>query len=201
MIGCFVAGTSILTEAGEIPVEDLREGDLLPVHSQPEPVPIASIVHRQVDCLRHPKSARVWPVRVAAHAFAPGQPHRVLYLSPDHAVFVDGDLIPIKCLINGTTIQQVPRDAVTYYHIELEQHDVLLAEGLPCESYLDMGDRHKFWNGGDVIALHPDFSSVTRDVAMLWEARGYAPLVVTGPRLDAARRRLDAWNMPTQHVA
>jgi hypothetical protein len=201
VIGCFAAGTSILTEAGEIPVEDLREGDLLPVHSQPEPMPIASIVHRHVDCLRHPNPAGVWPVRVAAHAFARGQPHRVLYLSPDHAVFVDGDLIPIKRLINGTTIQQVPRDAVTYYRVGLEQHDVLLAEGLPCESYLDLGDGHKFGNGGDVIALHPDFSSVARDVAMMWEAWGYGPFVVTGPRLEAARRRLDAWNMPTQHVA
>jgi hypothetical protein len=201
VVGCFAAGTSILTEAGDIPVEDLREGDLLPVRSQPEPVPIASIGRRGVDCLRHPNPASVWPVRVAARAFAPGQPRRDLYLSPDHAVFVDGVLIPIKHLINGTTIQQVPRDEVTYYHVEFERHDVLLAEGLPCESYLDMGDRHRFGNGGDVIALHPDFSSVTRDVAAMWEARGCAPLVVTGPRLDAARRRVDPCDMPARHVA
>ena len=200
-VGCFAAGANILTTTGEIPVEALREGDLLPVHSRPEPMAIVWIGRRHVNCLRHPNPAGVCPVRVAAHAVAPGQPRRELYLSPDHAVFVDGVLIPIRHLINGTTIRQVPKDEVAYYHIELEQHDVLLADGLPCESYLDRGDRRDFGNVGEAIAPHPDFSSMPRDVAMMWEARGYAPLVVTGPRLDAVRRRLRAGDLPTRQVA
>ena len=90
-------------------------------------------------------------------------------------------LIPVKHLINGSSIVQVPLDAVSYYHVELSRHSVLLAEGLPVESYLDVGDRTSFENGGGPIALYPDFAS------RMWEAGGCAPLVVTGEALEAAR--------------
>ena len=102
-------------------------------------------------------------MRVRAGAFDDAQPSRDLWLSPDHAVHVDGVLIPIKHLLNGTSIAQVAVDEVIYYHVELPHHDVLLAEGLPAESYLDTGDRRSFDNsaqairGGEVIRLHPDF--------------------------------------------
>jgi hypothetical protein len=127
----------------------------------------------------------VWPVRIRAGAFGPDAPCRDLFLSPDHAVFVDGALIPVKYLINGDSIQQVPLDEVTYFHIELQEHSVLLAEDLPAESYLDTGDRTKFANGGKQSTLFPDFAT------RMWEAAGCAPLVVTGATLEAARRRIN----------
>ena len=68
-------------------------------------------------------------------------------LSPGHAVCVNavGEVfIPIDHLINGATITQVEADEVTYWHVELESHDVLLAEGLGCESYMDTGNRAFF---------------------------------------------------------
>ena len=75
--------------------------------------PIIWIGRREVDCTRHPKPRKVWPVRVAAGAFGPGRPHTDLFLSPDHAVYVNEVLIPIRHLINGSTIAQVPVDRVT----------------------------------------------------------------------------------------
>ena len=51
------------------------------------------------------------------------------------------------------------RAAVTYYHVELPQHAVILAEGLPVESYLDTGDRADFHGDGETIRLFPDFSA------------------------------------------
>jgi collagen type I/II/III/V/XI/XXIV/XXVII alpha len=93
-------------------------------------------------------------------------------------------LIPVKYLVNGGSIVQVRVDGVTYYHVELEQHGVLMAKGLACESFLDTGDRRNFANGGDAIALHPDFSSLQ------WDAEGCGPLVVTGAQLEAVRRRV-----------
>jgi hypothetical protein len=63
-------------------------------------------------------------------------------------VFVDGVLIPIRYLVNGRTIAQEKVDAVTYYHVELPRHDVVLADGLPCESYLDTGNRGAFAEAG-----------------------------------------------------
>jgi hypothetical protein len=68
-------------------------------------------------------------------------PRRDLLLSPDHAVYVDGALIPIRYLINGRSIVPTASRTVIYYHLELPRHDVLLAEGLPAESYLDTGNR------------------------------------------------------------
>jgi hypothetical protein len=99
-------------------------------------------------------------------------------------VFVGGVLIPIRYLINGATIIQEPVDSVTYWHIELERHDVVLAEGLPCESYLDTGNRAAFANGGGGIILHPDFAM------RIWKTKACAQLVLKGAKLSAARRRL-----------
>lgn len=76
--------------------------------------------------------------------------------------------------------------SVTYFHVELARHAVLLAEGLPAESYLDTGDRSDFGNGGGAMTLHPDFASLQR------EAGACAPLVITGPVLEAVRDRLAA---------
>ena len=105
-------------------------------------------------------------------------------LSPDHAVFVEDVLIPIRLLTNGITITRAMVDAVTYYHIELDQHDIVLAEGLPVESYLETGSRHAFENGGPHITMYPDFS------VRAWEAYGCAPLVVHGEVLARARTKL-----------
>lgn len=93
-------------------------------------------------------------------------------------------LIPIKYLLNGTTVRQIRATDVTYYHVELSTHDVLLTERLPVESFLDTGVRGAFGNGGAVVQLHPQFAAGAR------EALGCAPLVVAGPQLEAARALL-----------
>jgi hypothetical protein len=85
----------------------------------------------------------------------------------------------------------VPVDEVTYFHVELRRHDLLVADGLLTESYLDTGNRADLANGGDVVRLHPDFSTISSEAIAIWEARGYAPLVVTGPELAAARQTLE----------
>jgi hypothetical protein len=142
---------------------------------------------RNVDCARHPAPETVWPVRVAAGAFGEGRPVRDLWLSPDHAVFVDGVLVPVRCLVNGGTIRRVVVPAVTYYHVELPEHDVILAEDLPVESYLDTGDRGNF-EGQDVVRLFPDFCARLRpEAALVWETKGCAELVIAGERLEGVR--------------
>jgi hypothetical protein len=120
-------------------------------------------------------------VRVRAGAFGSGAPHRDLLLSPDHAVQIDGVLIPVRYLINGATVAQQPAGRITYWHVELERHDILRAEGLPCESYLDTGNRGAFENGGGARHLHPDFA------LRVWATEACARLVVGGAELEAAR--------------
>jgi hypothetical protein len=183
-LACFAEGTRIRTERGAVAVEALRVGDRVPVLMGGGAKPVVWLGHRRVICKGHPNPTHVWPIRVAAGAFGPGRPFRDLVLSPDHALFIQGVLIPVRYLVNGQTIYQEACDVVTYWHVELAQHDVLYAEGVPAESYLDTGNRGSFANGGPTLRLYPEFA---RNV---WEANGCAPLVVCGPRVATAKRRL-----------
>jgi len=185
-ISCFRSGTRIATEHGPIAVEDLHIGDMVMTQrgTHEVPRPIVWLGRRTIDCRRHPRPEQVWPVRVRAGTFGDGLPARDLWLSPDHAVHVDGVLIPVKHLVNGDSVAQVEADSITYHHVELGEHAVLLADGLPVESYLDVGDRTDFANGGAGVRLYPDFSSRT------WEAFACAPLYIVGPKVDAVRARL-----------
>ncbi|MCB8880174.1 Hint domain-containing protein [Acidisoma cellulosilytica] len=186
---CFAHGTHILTLSGEVPVQDLSVGDVLVSGTGGPPQAIRWIGARRVDCHRHPDPDKVVPVRIAANAFGQGCPHRDLVLSPDHAVFAEGVLIPVKHLVNGKTVRRMPPRSLMYYHIELEQHDVVLAEGLPCESYLDTGDRAAF-SDGPTTDLHPAWGSMARDIMLIMDALGVAPLRVEGPEVEAARAKL-----------
>ena len=183
-LACFVTGTRIRTTRGEVPVECLRAGEDTAVTAAGRPARVTWIGHRTLDCSRHPNARDVMPVRVRAGALGPGQPARDLRLSPDHAVFLNGVLIPVRHLTNGATIVQKNAGRITYWHVELDRHDVLLAESLPCESYLDTGNRAAFDNGGAALSLHPDFA---RGV---WDRHGCAKLVEGGPELAAIRARL-----------
>ncbi len=182
-LACFAEGTRIGTARGEVPVEALSVGDRVLTH-RAELKEIVWLGQRAVDCRHHIDPATVCPIRVQAGAFGPAMPARDLWLSPDHAVFVEDVLVPIHCLINGGTIRQMVVPAVTYYHVELPEHDVILAENLPVESYLDSGDRENFGNGGGAIRLFPDFT------ARMWEMSGCAPLIKVGPTLERIKRAL-----------
>jgi hypothetical protein len=189
IVPCFAAGTRLATPRGSILVERLREGDMLLTVSG-KPRPVQWIGRRTLDCTRHISPERVKPIRIAAHAFGENRPSRALLLSPDHSVFVEDVLIPAKHLVNGTTVTQIDVRTVTYYHIELPVHDVLLAEGLPAESYLETGGRFAFQNGGGAMQLHPDFAPDEARVGMVWRNFGYAPLIGSNGEVDRVRARL-----------
>lgn len=186
---CFRAGTRLATPDGPVAVEDLDPGDEV-LSAFGATLKVRWIGHRTLDCRRHPRPRDVLPVRIEAGAFRPGAPIRDLWLSPDHALLLDGGLIPARYLLNGATILQEEADEVTYFHVEVETslgeatHTVLLAEGLPAESYLDTGNRRAFANGGGEVQLHPDFA---HDI---WKRAGIAPLVTEGAALSAVRHRL-----------
>ena len=76
---------------------------------------------------------------------------------------------------------------ITYFHVELDRHDVILAENLPVESYLDTGARSAFINAGGIVQLHPNFSRAAGCDSSQWEAFACAELVVTGPKLQRVR--------------
>jgi hypothetical protein len=117
-------------------VEHLRSGDLV-LTAAGAFKPITWIGHS----LDTKESGAQWdeniaPVRLAPSAISPGVPARDLYLSPEHALFLDGFLIPVKYLVNGLTITQdlSARERVEYFHLAFEQHEVFYAEGTAVES-------------------------------------------------------------------
>ena len=184
---CFCSGTLIRTARGDVMVEALRIGDRA-VTASGHRRPITWIGHRTIE--RPTFEQR--PVRVRAGTFGPAVPARDLFLSPGHPVLVGADadngggvLVPIMCLVNGTTVARVPVDAVTYWHVELDTHDILLAEGLPAESFLDVGCRPWFANGIDHALANPD-------LVVPGLAGRCRPVAVDGPAVQAERRRLDA---------
>jgi Hint domain len=157
-MSCFLRGTLIQTPGGEVPVEALRTGDLVQTLSS-MCLPIKWIGHRKVKVGSSRERHMTAPVRIRQSSFDEGMPHRDLLVSPGHAIFVDGMLICVRQLINGTTIRQESEwNLVEYFHVELDFHDILLAEGLAAESYLDTNNRGFFVNGGMPLILHPDLT-------------------------------------------
>ena len=155
---CYARGTMIRTPAGELPVEKLRPGKqvITLVDGQEVPQTVTWLGHRRIDLTAHPRPETVAPIRIERDAFADNMPHRDLLVSPDHAIFVDGKLICARQLVNGTTIrQELDWTAVDYYHVELDQHAILLAEGLPAESYIDTGNSGFFANSGAAPGAAP----------------------------------------------
>jgi hypothetical protein len=153
---CFCRGTLILTERGEVPVEDLAIGDRV-VTLSGAVRRVKWIGRRAYDGRFVAANRRVLPIRIEAGALAPGLPARDLWLSPEHALYLDGALVPAGLLVNGATIRQVESvDRLEYFHIELERHDVILAEGVPAETFVDCDSRCMFQNAGEFAELYPD---------------------------------------------
>jgi autotransporter passenger strand-loop-strand repeat protein len=186
-VACFAAGTRIATPSGDAPVEALRPGDAVLALQDGvwQPARVRWVGNSTVDLARHPQPAQAAPICIRAHAIGPDLPRRDLWLSPDHALLLDGGLIQAQSLRNGATVTQEFPPHITYCHIELDRHAVLLAEGVAAESYLDTGNRALFAGEAGTRALHPDFAS-----AAAWNERACAKLHLTGPAVTAAHARL-----------
>ncbi|MGI4977203.1 MAG: Hint domain-containing protein [Janthinobacterium lividum] len=182
---CFARGTRIDTPGGTAAVEDLAPGDRVLLATGGS-APVRWVGHRRVDLRRHPRPETARPVRVRAGAFGPGLPRRDLLLSPEHALLLGGALVPVRVLLDGAAVAQESPERVTYFHVELDRHGVILAEGLPAESYLDTGNRDGFANGA-VTSLHPDFAPGHAP------AEPCAPMALAGPEVEAARATLRLW--------
>ena len=199
VVACFAQGTRIAVQTGEVAVECLKPGDRVRTQGG-RLAPVRWVGHTRVDLRRHPAPERAAPVRIRAGAFADGVPHRDLLVSPEHCLLIDGALVPAFLLVNGATIARDDRLAeVVYWHVELDRHDVLLAEGLPAESYLDTGNRALFAGEAGARALHVDFTGLPEGAALLvWAERGCAPLLLEAAPLRArllARARAQGWSL------
>ncbi|WP_408734863.1 Hint domain-containing protein [Asaia platycodi] len=93
-----------------------------------------------------------YPVRIQAGAFGVGMPYKDLLVTPEHCIFIAGNLVPVRMLVNGRSIRHdVTLSTYKYYHIETETHSVVMADGLLCESYLDSGNRYDLTTGSHAV--------------------------------------------------
>jgi hypothetical protein len=141
---CFLRGTMIRTADGDRKIEDLTIGDLLPtIFGGVRPI-------QWIGRYRFWKSdpAKAWvkdilPVRVTRSALGQDVPSADLVVTKAHSLLIDNVLVPVCNLINGTTITEYDAralDELEFYHIKLEDHDVIYAEGAPCDTLLDVDE-------------------------------------------------------------
>lgn len=164
-VNCFMAGTMIACPGGDRAIETLKAGDLVLTASGASS-PVQFLGSRVVDLAAAPTHR---PVLIPASALSDGVPMHDLKLSPDHAIVFDGMLVPARNLVGGA-IRQLDMDVVTYYHIQLARHDVIIAEGTPCETLLDTDDHSTFDNAEEGVVtdafLAPCLPRVTQGPAI-----------------------------------
>jgi hypothetical protein len=188
-IACFCAGTLIATPDGATPVERLRAGDLvLTPDGAAKPV---RWLGRSTVSTRFADPVRAFPIRIRAGALAEGVPARDLLLSPDHAVFVDNVLIHAAALVNGASIARDARAPaiIGYYHVELDDHALILAENVPAETFVDNVDRMAFDNWREYRALYPRGRPVAEMPYPRAKARRQIP-ALTRARIDDRARQI-----------
>ena len=169
---CFATGTLIDTPDGAVAVEDLEPGRSV--------VTLANRGRARVAWIGHRRQVDGEVVRIRRHALGHDVPRRDLVVSVDHGMFLDGVLVQAELLVNGTTIVRERQAEVIFWHVELDRHAILLAEGAPAESYLDTGNRRQFGNCG--IAYDPVVDAAVCEPC--------AEMIFGGARLDAIRLRL-----------
>ena len=188
---CFAQGTRIVTPNGEDSVENLRAGDMVLAmrDGQAGFEPLRWVGFMDVAVPRNAAmAAKTAPVLIKAGALAAGMPARDLRVSPDHAMEIDGNLIPAKHLVNGVSIiQESWCRRVRYFHLELEAHGLLLSEGTWSESYLDDGNRHAF-NNSAITGLFLDFEA-GRSKGQ-YDHQACLPVLRQGLRLDEIHGRI-----------
>lgn len=186
---CFLRGTMIRTAAGDRRVEDLEIGDLV-MTAGGEALPLKWIGRRGYRDWLAVGNEGVQPICFRAGSIARRVPARDLYVSPEHAMFVDGMLIPACHLVNGISVVKVGgMEEIEYFHLEFERHVVILAEGAPTESFVDDDSRMLFHNAGEYRRLYPD-------APLRGPVEFCAPRVEAGHALEAVRRTLAARAVP-----
>jgi len=179
---CYCPGTLIATDRGEVAVEDLAIGDLLRTVSGALR-PIKWIGHRAYAGRFIIGRKDILPVCIEAGALAHNVPRQDLWVSPNHALYLEGVLIEARDLINEVSIYQADvAEEVTYFHVELDSHDVILAEGAWAETYLDDDNRGLFYNAHDFSGRYPDRAPEPQ--------RYYAPRLQEGLAVEGVRRKI-----------
>ncbi|ATJ90313.1 MULTISPECIES: Hint domain-containing protein [Acetobacter] len=172
---CFLTGVKLRTVSGDVSVEDIRKGDMLLVQHDGRECekPVVWVgKNRKIVSAGLPDDEAGYPVRVLKDALAEGVPYQDMLVTSEHCLLMDGRFVPVRMLVNGTSIFY-DRTLTTYeyYHVETEDHSVLVADGVLTESYLDTGNRSSFVSDSNVVSLHSRGKTWAADAAAPLEVR------------------------------
>ena len=193
---CYARGTHILTLAGEVAVEALQVGDRVVTFADSlvSLKPISWLGRRRVDLWRHPDPDAIRPIRIRAGALGQGRPHRDLVVSPGHHVRIDNSLVAALELVNGASIVQENPDETEYWHVELDEHDLILAEGAQAETYQDFAKSAASLDGDTPKPCLP-YAEVSPDMRARLiaqaEALGWPQTLDAEPWLEADGQRIE----------
>jgi hypothetical protein len=193
---CFLAGTAIATPTGPVMIEHLAIGDIVMTGDGRE-APVRWVGRQTVSTL-FADELRL-PVRIKAGALGENLPARDLLVSNDHALLVEGVLVQAGALVNEVTIlreRDVP-PVFVYYHVELDDHALILAENVPAESFIDNVERFAFDNWAEHEALYPNGRAI--EEMRLPRAKAHRQLPAAVRSLLA--RRIAALGMDTAAAA
>ena len=190
---CFAEGTQIATDNGNVAVEDLQIGTKVQT-SDGQFSEVKWVGHQ--DLFPSKMTPDMQPVRIRAGALGDNRPSSDLILTADHAVYIDGYLVNAGALINGDTIDLVPLSEtgmrVRVYHVETHAHEIIIANGMPSESYLDIPNRQNFANFETYIALYGE-ETIIHEMSV--------PRVSASRMLPPSIRALIATDKPTTDLA
>jgi hypothetical protein len=154
--GGFLRGTLIKSPDGDRPVETLVRGERI-LSRDGRQLPVVWLGRREVTS-SDDRRLDLLPVCILASALDHRVPSRDLLVSPYHAILMNNVLVQAGALVNGLSVRrQTDAPAVfTYYSIELDSHDLVMAEDAPAESFMDNLGREIFDNGDEHRALFPN---------------------------------------------
>lgn len=179
---CFLAGALLRTPEGDRAVETLKYGDALCTYDwRNNTWETRQIVWagQRTTTVRPglPDDEAGYPVRILKDAIADGVPYQDLLVTAEHSLFFENVFVPARMLVNGRSIFfDRSITSYTYYHVEIEPHAVILANGVLTETYLDTTSRRLFYQTGDVVALR--FSKLS------WKFDAAAPLALKRPEVE-----------------
>ncbi|GBR60939.1 hypothetical protein AA18889_2543 [Acetobacter senegalensis DSM 18889] len=205
VVVCFLAGSMIRTSEGDVAVEDIQIGDQLVTfdwkHNKEVTRPVVWVgkAHAKVRA-GLPDDEAGYPVRVLKDAVADGVPYKDMLITAEHCLFFEGKFVPVRMLVNGVSIfYDKSITSYDYYHVETEQHAVIMADGMLTESYLDTGNRRAFRQEGKVATL--------RGAVQSWAEDAGAPLCVDRAfveplfhKLEARENSVTGCQMPTEQA-
>ena len=153
---CLLKGTTVRTASGDRKIEELAMGDLLPtMYGGMRPIQWIGRCFIQKGGPSKPWPRSLQPIHVVPSAIGPGIPHNDLFLSPEHALLLNGVLVTAGSLVNDVSIRRFDvheYNELQYFHVKVEGHDVIYAEGVPVETMLKAGE--SFTNFDEYVRLY-----------------------------------------------